>query len=191
MTIYNQVENFVKDTFDKAGDDHGFKHLLRTAFWVKKLRPSADEALLVAAVSHDIERGFRNHDQYSPIKNDAKGFKSEAHLAHHQGEGARIIGEYLEKIGASREFVDRVKMLVEKHEVGGNDDQNLLKDADSISFFENNVDHFLKSKVLETGKDKVKVKFDWMFERITSDKAKQIAKDWYDKAIRELDSLIS
>lgn len=77
-------------------------------------------------------------------------------------------------------------MLVSKHEVGGNDDQNLLKDADSISFFENNVDHFVNKKVGETSKEKVKDKFEWMFNRISSEKAKQIARPWYEEAIKKL-----
>jgi len=78
-------------------------------------------------------------------------------------------------------------MLISKHEEGGNDDQNLLKDADSISFFENNVPLFLTKHVSEVGKEKVKEKFDWMFNRITSEKAKQIARQWYEEAIKKLD----
>jgi hypothetical protein len=79
-------------------------------------------------------------------------------------------------------------MLVSKHEVGGNQDQNLLKDADSISFLENNVDNFVSKKVSETGKDKVRDKFDWMYNRITSETARQIARPWYEAAIKKLDN---
>ena len=77
-------------------------------------------------------------------------------------------------------------MLVSKHEIGGNDDQNLLKDADSISFFETNVDYFVSMAVSEIGKEKVKDKFDWTFNRITSDKAKQFAQQLYQEAIKKL-----
>jgi len=184
--IYKKVEQFVIDTFTKAGVDHGIKHFLRTVHWVKILKPDADEALLVSAIAHDIERGFRNHQNYSHIKKADKGFRSDEHLTHHQNEGAKLIGEYLQQIGANKDFIERVKMLVSKHEVGGNDDQNLLKDADSVSFFENNVDHFVNKKVGETSKEKVKDKFDWMFNRITSEKAKQIARPWYEEAIKKL-----
>lgn len=174
--IYKKVEQFIIDTFTKVGDDRGIKHFLRTVHWVKILKPDADEALLVSAIAHDIERGFRNHQNYSHIKKSDKGFRSDEHLNHHQNEGAKLIGEYLQQISAGKEFIGRVKMLVSKHEVGGNDDQNLLKDADSISFFENNVDHFVNKKVGETSKEKVKDKFEWMFNRISSEKAKQIAR---------------
>jgi hypothetical protein len=184
--IYTKVEQFVIDTFDKVPDNHGVKHFIRTAYWVKQLRPDADEALLVSAVAHDIERGFITERSYSNNKSNIKGFRDEEYLSYHQEEGARIITNYLQQIGADTDFIERVKMLVSKHEVGGNDDQNLLKDADSISFFENNIDHFLTNKVLESGTDKVNEKFKWMYERITSPKAKEIVKDWYEDAITRL-----
>jgi hypothetical protein len=44
-------------------------------------------------------------------------------------------------------MIERVMMLVSKHEVGGNDDQNLLKDADAISFLENQIDVFLTKAI--------------------------------------------
>jgi len=88
---------------------------------------------------------------------------------------------------AEQNLIDKVKMLVLKHEEGGNDEQNLLKDADSISFFENNVPIFLTEQVAKKGKDKVKEKFNWMFNRITSEKAKQIARFWHENAIKELE----
>lgn len=185
--IYKKVEQFVIDTFTKAGDDHGIKHSLRTVHWIKILKPDADEALLVSAIAHDIERGFKNYQNYSHIKKADKGFRSDEHLIRHQNESAKIVAEYLQQIGAKKEFIERVKMLISKHEIGGNDDQNLLKDADSISFFENNVNLFVSKRVGETSKEKVKDKFDWMFNRITSEKAKQIAQSWYKEAIKKLE----
>lgn len=90
--IFNKVEQFVSDSFKKNNDTQGFKHLQRTAYWVKQLNPNADEALLTAAVSHDIERGFRNPN-FTTIK--SKGFNDKEHLTYHQEEGARIIANYL------------------------------------------------------------------------------------------------
>ena len=58
-----------------------------------------------------------------------------------------------------------------------------------VSFFENNVQFFLPNKVEEFGKEKVKQKFDWMYNRISSEKAKQIVKAWYEKAIKDLESV--
>jgi len=187
-STYTKVEIYVVDKFAVAGDGIGRNHVLRTVHWMKVLRPDADEALLIAAVAHDIERAVRRHEFYDKVKKSAKGFKSDEHLTYHQEEGARIIGEYLQQIGAHSEKVERVRMLVSKHEVGGNEDQNLLKDADSISFFENVIGYFVEKKISELGREKVKDKFDWMYHRITSDRAKAYAREGYEKSLRKLGS---
>jgi len=185
--LYNKTEQFVKDSFTNKGKTHQIKHFLRTAYWVKQLEPDADEALLISAVAHDIERAFRQKDVLE--KKSSTGFTDEEFLRPHEERGAEIIGEFLEKQGTKKELIQRVKMLVSKHEEGGNEDQDLLKDADSVSFFENNVQFFLPNKVEEFGKEKVKQKFDWMYNRISSEKAKQIVKAWYEKAIKDLESV--
>ena len=61
-----------------------------------------------------------------------------------------------------------------------------MKDADSISYFENQIDHFITKQAKEIGFDKVKAKFDWMYERITSEKAREIARPMYEAAIKKL-----
>lgn len=185
--IYRKVELFVVDKFKSVGDGVGANHVLRTVHWLKKLRPDVDEALLIAAVAHDVERALRDHGSYDKVTKYEKGFRSDEHLIYHQQEGARIIGEYLEQIGADRRTIERVRELVSRHETGGDDDQNLLKDADSISFFENVVEHFVTRKVNETGKDKVRKKFDWMYDRITSDQARTLAQQGYRESVRKLE----
>ena len=183
--LFTKVKKFVKESFRKCGFKEQIKHLERTVYWVKKLKPNADEALLIAAFVHDIETAFawkKLQKNYKPK------FVDKNRLKKHQKEGAEIIGEFLEKQGANPEMVNRVKMLISKHEEGGNEDQDLLKDADSISFFENNVDMFLKI-AKKAGKEKVRQKFYWMYNRITSKKAKDIAKPWYRKAISDLNKL--
>jgi len=187
-SLYQQVEQYVVDVFTQAGDVGGIKHFLRTADWVRVLKPDADEALLIAAVAHDIERGFRDRAKYDQIfKQSAEGFSSDEHLTHHQNEGARIIGEYLEKIGAPTEMITRVRLMVARHEIGGDNEQNLIKDADSVSFFENNVEFFVTKKIADVGKEKVKDKLDWMYNRITSAQAKEIVRPWYEAAIKKLE----
>jgi len=155
--IYTKVEKFVVKMFKKNNDDLNnlnTKHLLRTVYWLKELKNDVDEAFLVAAISHDIERA------YGYTKDNKDGFKSEDRLLFHQNEGASIIAKYLQDLGVEPTFIERVKMLVSKHEVGGSDVQNLLKDADSISFFENNIDFFINKLAVERGVDKVKEKFE-------------------------------
>lgn len=183
MDIYQKTEQFVRKSFAKKGGD--MKHFIRTVYWVKRLHPEAGQNLLIAAVSHDIERAFRS-DSIEHAQNSEKGFLDEKHLKDHQEKGAQIIFDFLAREGASEEFAGEVKSLVARHEVGGTKEQNVLKDADSVSFFENNTEHFISEKAGELGKEKVKEKFDWMFSRISSSRAKEIARPWYESGIKRL-----
>ena len=185
MKWYQSAEQFVSESFKKANNATSLKHLLRTVYWLKEIYPEADEAMQIAALSHDIQRAFK--DKYAgPAQTNKNSFLDKEHLRFHQEKGGEIIAEFLLEQGASRDFAERVKMLVSKHEEGGTDEQNILKDADSISFFENNVDHFVEVFAPEKGKDVIKAKFDWMYNRITSDKAKQIVRPWYEAGIERL-----
>lgn len=183
-------KNFVKEAFIQAGELYTLAHLDRTVYWLKFLRPDADEALCIAAYSHDTERAFRDNKTYNKIKNSDAGFIDNDHLTHHQTQGAEIMAKFLKENSAPQELITRVYMLISKHEVGGNEDQNLLKDADSISYFENQIEHFLSRKIGEVGKDKIKAKFEWMFGRITSETAKKIAKPMYEMAINKLGEIV-
>lgn len=156
----------------------GFRlpHGQRTVYWVRRLKPDADDALLIAAMGHDI---------YRPA--ERKGdFLDENFLKGHQVGSAEMIKDFLLKEGAEEDLAERVKDLISHHEEGGNEDQNLLKDADSISFFETKIDKFTCEKLAESNKEEIKRKFDWMYDRITSEKAKEIARPMYEEAIKRL-----
>jgi len=183
--LYRKTEQFVIDSFNKADKSWQIKHFFRTVYWIKKLKPDADDSLLISAVAHDIERAFRQEDVLK-MKQYA-GYTDLNWLRVHEERGAKIIEDFLERQGATTELIEKVKILVARHEEGGSDDQNLLKDTDSISFFENYVSFFLTKRIKEIGKEKVKEKFDWMFNRITSEKAKEIARPLYKEAIKNLD----
>jgi hypothetical protein len=186
MNYFDKVRQFVIDSFTASGNTQDLKHFDRTVYWLLQLEPNSDEALRIAAVAHDAERAFRDFSKEIAGQSE-KGFLDEQHLKHHQEKGAEIIAEFLERNDAPGELIERIKMLIEKHEVGGSDEQNLLKDVDSISYFENQVDHFVHEKAKKFGGKKVREKFDWMFDRITSEEAKKIARPMYEAAIKKLD----
>ena len=186
MDWYAKVEKFVSAAFLKSSNAGDMKHFERTVFWLKELKPDADEAMLIAAFAHDIERAFRNERTYNKITGSDKGFTSQAHLQYHQETGAKIISDFLTAQHAPPDLVSKVSNLISKHEVGGTEEENILKDADSISYFETQIDMFLKDKVKSAGEEKVRVKFEWMFNRITSPKAKTLAEPMYKSAIKRL-----
>lgn len=184
-SLYQKSKQFVIDSFKEIGKDQ-ITHFERTVHWVKKLKPDADEALLIAAIAHDIERAYSKPDI---LKIRKEGLRNKDFLYLHQVRGAEIMENFLEKEGADKKLIKRIKTLISKHEEGGNNDQNLLKDADSISFFENNINIFLTKWIGEIGKERVKIKFEWMHDRITSKKARKIVEPWYREAIKDLEQI--
>ncbi len=78
---------------------------------------------------------------------------------------------------------DKVKYLVEHHEMGGNPETEILKEADSLTFFEYNLPFYRKTHTLEETKDKIK----FMYTRL-SEKAKKLVNQtkFEDKEIDEL-----
>ena len=120
-----------------------------------------------------------------------KTFTNPFYLAWHQKRSADIAAALLRERGVDEDFIERVHALILHHEEGGNNDQNLLKDADSLSFFETSVDHFLQVWVPVAGKEKVREKFDWTFERITLPKAKHAGKPLYESALKKLEKIKS
>jgi hypothetical protein len=174
--LYKKVEQFVKESFKKAGKPQSFPHLKRTAYWIKQLKPDANEALLIAGVSHDIERAIYG--------NWVKGSLDKQILQKHMDQSAQVITSFLKEEKVDNDLIELVIMLIANHEFGGNDSQNLLKDADSISFLENNANNFINN--LELDKEEVRNKFDHTYKRITSPIARKIAKPMYQDAIKKL-----
>ncbi len=167
------------DVFIKANDPMGVKHHERVDYWVIQLRPDADEALRTAAISHDIERGI-NGDWKASSMDPEK-------LRKHQDLCAQIAGDFLVKEGANKDFIARVKHLISSHEYGGDSDQNILSDADRLTYFENvAIRHAKTYKEKGKTKEEMQSKLDFEFNKIHSDKAREIAHKWYQEALIEL-----
>lgn len=178
MKICNKTEQFVIATLQKAENHGDIIHAQRTVYWVKQLKPDTDEALLVAAVAHDIEREI-----YGDWK---KGSDDPELLRKHQDLSAAEIEKFLLSENVDEKFIARVKNLVAHHEEGGDTDQNILCDADCLSFFEDKaLRRVQKWKEKGVGKEEIRKNIDFYFSRIKSQKARDIAKKWFDESIQE------
>lgn len=185
--LYEKIEGIVAERFKQAGKEPVLLHSRRTVDWLLQLKPDADQALKIAALAHDIERLSPPPPLEDMIADSPRGWRDPEFLRRHSEKGSRIIGKIMEALKADPGTIEAVKFFVAGHEFSGSDDQNLLKDADSVSFFENNVEEFLSLKVKKFGRQKVRAKFIWMFSRITSEAAKRIAAPWYQRALAQLD----
>ena len=186
LIYFNQAKEFVLSSFAAVENQLVPLHLTRTVDWLLKLKPQADEALLIAGVTHDIERAFREDAVYEKMFLSENAFRDEAFLDYHQQRSAGIIDKFLESITCPADLRKKVEHLVAHHETGGDPESNLLKDADSLSFFQTNVDLFVTVKVKESSPEKVKSKFDWMFERISRIDAREHCRPLYEAALNKL-----
>ena len=108
-------------------------HADNTVEWLLRLRPGADAALHLAALGHDIDRAAPDKVRREDF-DDYDAFKA-AHAEH----GAAILGGLLARCGVPAAVRDEACRLVRAHEVGGDPRADLLKDADSLSYFEVNL----------------------------------------------------
>ena len=183
--MLDKIKQFVSKSFGKGVNEKGMEHFKRTVYWIKQLKPDADEPILIVGYAHDIARAFKDTGATGTFKN--KEFNDLEILRDHQEGGAKIISEFLRKKGYDKESIDRIYNMIRYHEEGGNEEADLIKDADSISYLENNAVKHIKL-VGELSKDKIRNKIDWMYNRISSKKAKLLAEPYYKEAINSLNT---
>lgn len=169
MTDIKKVEKEILEIISKSPVSTDLVHAESTRKWVLKLNPKADLALQISALAHDVERGLEP-DYYNKTKDKFDNYNE--HKRIHSEKSAKIVVNILEKHNFDKEFVLKVEHLILKHEVGGDVDSNLLMDADSLSFFEDNfVQYFIKY-----GEDESRKKIRFMYER-ASKKAQEFIKN--------------
>ena len=170
--IIEKVEAYVRKIITPPNI---LKHHLRTRDYLLILNPNASIEAQIAALTHDIERRLPGK---VPFPMNKEGYNEE-YLIKHGKRSAEHVIEFLKKNKIEVNFA-KIKEIITNHELGGSEEANLVKDADSLSFFEILPKHFI-----EKFKDPeycIK-KFKFMFNRITSEKAKEIAKPFYDEAM--------
>ncbi|MCH7685129.1 MAG: DUF4202 family protein [Planctomycetes bacterium] len=140
-------------------------HSKNTLNWLLKLKHDADEALQIAALGHDIERAI---DQRKVRREDFEHY--DEFKAAHAHNSAEILKEVMLDCGVDETLIEQVYELVRRHEVGGDERSDLLKDADSISYFEVNLLHYYNRH----GWDETKRRCLWGYKRL-SDKTKILA----------------
>ena len=111
------------------------EHSRNTLEWLLQLEPAADAALRIAALGHDIDRAVEERKVRRADFADYDAFK-----AAHARNSAAILGEIMHECGVEGEALPgEVHRLVCLHEVGGDPRSDLLKDADSLSYFDVNL----------------------------------------------------
>lgn len=153
-----------------------YEHATNVLEWVKRLKPDADTALEIAALSHDIERALPDRKVVRSGYATYDAFK----LAHAENS-ARIIRELLARYPLEKEIVEKVCFLIGYHEFGKDDDPELavLKEADSLSFFHVNVPYYLRRE----GEDETYFRMQWGYRRLSDRTRLHLRALRYDEAI--------
>ena len=139
-------------------------HAENTLGWLLKLDPHAAPALQIASLAHDIDRAVDSRKVQRADFEHYDDFKTA-----HAKNGALILREILKACGVSSEISDEACQLVTHHEFGGDPASDLLKDADSISYFDVNLPQYYRRE----GWQETLRRSVWGYQRL-SERAKKI-----------------
>lgn len=165
MNKFDLIRKDVREIISKSPIDSDQIHSDLALKWLLKLKPDANEALQIAAMAHDIDRGItgiteKDCKDYSKIHE----FKKE-----HAIRSADFIADLMEKHNYDKEIIEKVKHLVKSHEEGGDEEQTFITEADSLAYFDYNVPGYYK----RYGKEQTIKKIHFMYNRL-GDKAKKL-----------------
>lgn len=166
MMKFDLIKKEVERILPDSPLDFELKHSELVLKWVLNLKPDADEALKIAALSHDIDRAITKITE-----KDLKDFSKIAEFKkEHSIRSAKFICDILKKHNCSQNIVDKVKRLVENHEFGGDEESNILMDADCLAYFDykEHIPSYLKRNGRERTKEKIKL----MYKRLSANAKK-------------------
>ena len=135
------------------------RHAENTLEWLLRLDPKAGQALQIAALAHDIDRAMEDQKVRRGDFDDYDAFK-----AAHARNGAKILRTILDECGVAEFTQEEACRLVARHEVGGDPSSDLLKDADSISFFDINLPFYYQRE----GWEETKRRCIWGYRRLSA-----------------------
>ena len=125
------VKSKIMKIINKSSVPEDPMHAKNTLEWLRRLKPDANETLQIATLGHDIERAIeerkvkrKDYQSYDEFK-DAHALNS-----------AKIMREIMKEHSMSKAMIEKVFFLVRHHENGGTKLADVLKHADSISFFQ-------------------------------------------------------
>ncbi len=179
MSKIDCVKKKIEEIIKKSPVPEDPIHSKNTLEWLLKLMPDADEAFKIAALGHDIERAI---EERKVKRNDYRNYGEFKH--DHALNSAKILVEIMKQCNVNQELIDKVFFLVQNHEIGGNKKVDLLRDADSISFFHVNLPHYFARNTVE----ETKRRFLWGYKKLPDDLKDVVAEFGYQA--KNLESLV-
>jgi hypothetical protein len=160
------------------------EHLSRAGDWLLTVAPDASEPLIIAALTHDMERSVPGGPTID--KRDGRWDDPEYNRLHCE-RSADVVADWLRSHGADPTFVDGVRIPILEHEFGGSPLGDLAQAADSLSWLE--VNARLAAEWVRSGETSIEhatAKLDWMRDRIRLPRAAELAGPMHRRAVADL-----
>lgn len=128
MVNFDLVEKNLLELFSNNPEE--LKHAKDTLNWLLIISPNADGVQRISALGHDVERAINPWKLNGTInkKLSKKSFRME-----HSKRSAEIIKNLLLKHKVGADKIQRMENMVLNHEFGGNNESNIIRDADSLA----------------------------------------------------------
>ncbi len=124
----------IRHVIDQSAVEEDLSHAENTLDWLLVLNPTASEILMLAAYGHDLERGLPNRVYREEFAT------SQEYKKVHSENSAKALRDIALSAGYNSEDAERLAQIVMNAEFKNDDpDVQLVCDADSISFFDNNL----------------------------------------------------
>lgn len=179
MDKINLLKRKIEEVIKRSSVPEDHIHSKNTLEWLLKLMPEADESLKIAALGHDIERSIEKRKVRRQDYKDYDAFK-DAHALN----SVNVLTEIMQGCDIDKKMIDEVCFFVRYHETGGTDQVDILKDADSISYFEVNLPlYYVRNNLKETTRRCL-----WGYKRLSDQGKKTVAELNYQN--KEVQSLV-
>ncbi len=165
-----RIKNEILQILSHSAVPEDYEHALNVLKWVNRLKPDADFPLRIASIGHDIERALPEQKVQRMNFPSYDDFKRA-----HAENSAKIVNEILSRYPIAQDVIERVHYLIANHEFGkeGDLDLTILKDADSLSFFEINLPYYFHRE----GEKETYFRMQWGYDRM-SGRAKRFLKNF-------------
>jgi hypothetical protein len=158
MSYLKAAMQIIRATILRSPIPEDPSHAQNTLDWLMLLWPDSGPALQAAALGHDIERAY----PYQRVnKSDYNNY--DAYKKAHAENSAQLLAALLIESKCPGVFVDQVIRLVERHEAGGDEMSDRLNQADSLSFFDNNLPYFYARR----GYEETLARVQWGIKRLS------------------------
>ena len=139
-----KIEEVIIKQIAKSKMPEDLDHAKDTVKLLLRTKPDADVALKIAALGHDIDKSTGHK------KVKRKDYKSyDEFKKAHALNSARLIAGIMKKFQTDQELINEVYNLIANHETGGDKRSDILKYADSLSFFNVNLSYYFERNTEE------------------------------------------